>query len=271
MASNQIPDEIQQIQSAYRRRILECWNIQPGARVLEVGCGQGDMTAVLADAVGPNGHVVATDIATREYGSPQTLGEATDLIMQSELGERISFVFNCFVSDRQMGFWDFGYGVMAHCSWYFTNPLDLKYELAGLHYACKNLCFAEWDSVPHSMEQLPHYLAIQIQGRIEAFQRTDIGNVRCPFSVKQIKEAIEASGWTITSSSAPDTSDLQDADWEIAACLAHSLDTARALNLPPNHLMLIESEIDLLRKIAKPSGNRPLNAVALLAQRSESS
>ncbi|WP_369679968.1 methyltransferase domain-containing protein [Lentzea flaviverrucosa] len=47
-----------------------------GARVLEFGCGQGDMTAVLADRAGPNGTVVGTDVAPRDYGAPVTEGQS---------------------------------------------------------------------------------------------------------------------------------------------------------------------------------------------------
>ncbi|MEI8282455.1 MAG: class I SAM-dependent methyltransferase, partial [Armatimonadota bacterium] len=70
MTNRPIPDEVQHIQTAYRRRILDCWNIPLGSRILEIGCGQGDMTAVLAEAVGPTGRIIATDIAGRECGSP---------------------------------------------------------------------------------------------------------------------------------------------------------------------------------------------------------
>ena len=38
------------------------WNIQPGWRILEVGCWAGDMSIILAAAAGEQGQVVAVDI-----------------------------------------------------------------------------------------------------------------------------------------------------------------------------------------------------------------
>jgi SAM-dependent methyltransferase len=43
-----------------RRLIREC-GIAPGMRVLDIGCGVGDVAMLLADAVGPAGKVVAID------------------------------------------------------------------------------------------------------------------------------------------------------------------------------------------------------------------
>jgi cyclopropane fatty-acyl-phospholipid synthase-like methyltransferase len=54
------PDE----QPKIRRLIAEA-RIGPGARVLEPGCGTGRLTAILADAVGPAGCVVALDISQK--------------------------------------------------------------------------------------------------------------------------------------------------------------------------------------------------------------
>ncbi|WAH42617.1 methyltransferase domain-containing protein [Alicyclobacillus fastidiosus] len=50
-----------------RRSFLDFTTIQPGMRVLEIGCGSGSFTfdAGLVDLVGPNGSVVATDPAPR--------------------------------------------------------------------------------------------------------------------------------------------------------------------------------------------------------------
>jgi cyclopropane fatty-acyl-phospholipid synthase-like methyltransferase len=43
-----------------RRLIREC-GIAPGMRVLDIGCGVGDVAMLVADAVGPAGKVVAVD------------------------------------------------------------------------------------------------------------------------------------------------------------------------------------------------------------------
>jgi SAM-dependent methyltransferase len=47
-----------------RRLIGEC-KIQHGMRVLDIGCGPGDVSMLLAEAVGPSGHVVAFDREAR--------------------------------------------------------------------------------------------------------------------------------------------------------------------------------------------------------------
>jgi SAM-dependent methyltransferase len=44
------------------RRNIEMLQIGPGARTLEVGCGNGSISAWLADVVSPGGHAVASDI-----------------------------------------------------------------------------------------------------------------------------------------------------------------------------------------------------------------
>jgi hypothetical protein len=53
----------------HRLQLVDFWAITPGARVLEIGCGQGDCTIVLADAVGEGGHVDALDPGAPDYGS----------------------------------------------------------------------------------------------------------------------------------------------------------------------------------------------------------
>ena len=44
-------------------RLLAMWNLKPGDRVVEPGCGSGRLTEHLARAVGNNGHVLAVDIS----------------------------------------------------------------------------------------------------------------------------------------------------------------------------------------------------------------
>lgn len=59
---------IQHSQTLHRLEILQHWDIPAGSKVLELGCGQGDCTAVLACAVGEQGEVVAVDPADLDYG-----------------------------------------------------------------------------------------------------------------------------------------------------------------------------------------------------------
>lgn len=59
---------IQHSQTLHRLELLQYWNIPTGFKVLELGCGQGDCTTVLASAVGEQGRVVAVDPADLNYG-----------------------------------------------------------------------------------------------------------------------------------------------------------------------------------------------------------
>src|SRR5215468_2005752 len=58
-----------------RRLIGEC-NIQSGMRVLDIGCGAGDVSLLLAEAVGPSGLVVAIDREARAVETVRSRAEA---------------------------------------------------------------------------------------------------------------------------------------------------------------------------------------------------
>lgn len=59
---------IQHSQTVHRLVLLQYWNIPTSSKVLELGCGQGDCTTVLASAIGEQGRVVAVDPAELDYG-----------------------------------------------------------------------------------------------------------------------------------------------------------------------------------------------------------
>ena len=58
-----------------RRLIREC-GIQPGMRVLDIGCGAGDVSLLLAEAIGPQGRVVAIDREARAVETARSRADA---------------------------------------------------------------------------------------------------------------------------------------------------------------------------------------------------
>lgn len=56
--------EFEPMEQQTLRQFFELWEITPGMRVLEPGCGAGRLTVMLADAVGPQGEVMACDLSS---------------------------------------------------------------------------------------------------------------------------------------------------------------------------------------------------------------
>ncbi|MEU0879346.1 methyltransferase domain-containing protein [Lentzea sp. NPDC005914] len=242
-----VPDpDIQVAQTTYRCALGREWRIPDGASVLEVGCGQGDMTAVLASLVGPNGRVVGVDVASPSYGSPVTVGQSAEHLLAGPLGSRISMRYETDVLSDDVGT---GYElvVLAHCSWYFASVDLLARTLSKLRSLGSRLCFAEWDPEPAHPDQIPHLLAVLAQDRMG---ETD-GNVRAPLTRATLLAALDRAGWQVEQVVDVDTSGLQDADWEIASAVKEAPDGLAK---------------DLLRQTARKSGNVPLPAYALTAR-----
>ncbi|MFD3513816.1 class I SAM-dependent methyltransferase [Streptomyces sp. NPDC058657] len=266
-AADHSPDS-QLSQTRHRAVLVSGWHIDPGATVLELGCGQGDMTAVLAEAVGPQGHVVAVDVADPSYGTPVTLGESAARLTAGPLGPRIDFRFGTDVLDPSVDFPErtFDHVVLAHCSWYFTSLGQLRDTLARVRPWARRLWFTEWDLTPASGDQLAHLLAVLIQGHIEAAGSRGPGNVRTPFSREGLLRLLPETGWTAEGSRPVDTEGLQDGDWEITACLDLAGTEERLSALPEPVRQLVLSQTDVLRALAKPRGNRTLAAYSVAAR-----
>src|SRR5690606_3148448 len=140
--------------------LVEAFGLEPGMRILEIGCGQGDTTVVLADAAGNGGFVLAVDIADPAYGAPITLGEATAAIAASPLGSRIDFKLQTDLLDLPED--SFNVAILSHSSWYFRNPAQLLAYFKKLRRMAKRICIAEWDVNFTRMEQRPHFAATAI-------------------------------------------------------------------------------------------------------------
>ncbi|MFB7915363.1 class I SAM-dependent methyltransferase [Streptomyces sp. NPDC056061] len=268
MAASDADPRVQLAQTRYRAELVSGWDVRAGASVLEIGCGQGDMTAVLAEAVGPRGRIVAVDIADPLYGAPVTLGRSAQRLKATPLGSRIDFRFGLDVLDESVAFSanEFDHVVLAHCSWYFASPEQLRGTLARIRRWARSLCFAEWDLEPRSADQLPHLLAVLVQGQTEAGGSRGEGNVRTPFSREALLRALPTTGWDVGPIRVVDTSALQDADWEIDACGRLLVDADRMAELPRAVRDLVLSQADVLRSLARDHGNTPLPAYALTAR-----
>ena len=205
-------DEIQQVQLQHRLELVKAFGIKKGMSILEIGCGQGDTTVALADAVGKDGRVIGIDIASRNYGAPFTLGQATDLIKKSALGERTKFHFemdfDTFASNEV-----FDIAVLSHSSWYFKRPEDLLRYFKKLRKMAKRICFAEWDLDFTYITQRAHFCAASILALYSNFVNND-GNIQNLFHKIQIQELLEKANFHIVKQCTVNAMYLQDAQWE---------------------------------------------------------
>ncbi len=205
-------DLIQQVQLQHRLELVAAFGIQKGMRVLEIGCGQGDTTVAIADAVGESGSVVAIDIASLDYGAPLTLGQATERIKKSSLGERIDFHF-----EMDFDFFEspipFDVAVLSHCSWYFKQPEDLLKYFKKIRGLAKQLCFAEWDLDFTCLSQRFHFCAVSILALHSNFVKSE-GNIQNLFHKTQILQLLQQANFEVVKQLTVDATFLQDGQWE---------------------------------------------------------
>ncbi len=222
MASSAHDAAVQAGQTRFRMTLVRDWQIAPGARVLEIGCGQGDTTAVLADAVGAAGRVTAVDPADPGYGAPVTLGESTHVLAEGPLGGRIEFRVPFDALDPANAFPDdaFDVVVLALCTWYFASLDEIAETLRRVRPWAPRLCLAEWELEPLELGQAGHLLAVLIRSRTEAGGHSSDANVRTPYTRGRLHELLGAAGWQVARETLVDTSELDDGRWEIESCLA---------------------------------------------------
>lgn len=263
------PTPQDQAQTRYRETLAAGWGIPAGARILEIACGQGDMSAVLAQAVGATGHVTGVDIASPDYGAPLTVGEATTLLKAGPLGDRLTFRFQTDLLDDAVTFPEdaFDAVVLAHGAWYFSNLEHLRATLSRVRQWAPRLYFAEWDLEPQTLAQIPHLVAVLLQGLIEGYHPNSAANVRCPFSRQQFHALLVEAGWEITHEFRADTGALQDGEWEVDLALHDALPTIDALPIPDHVRNQLRGQGDLLRALASRPEQRSLPAYALTAAR----
>ena len=260
---------IQKVQTKHRLKLAEFWDVKEGNKVLEIGCGQGDTTAVLAFLVGDTGVVHGIDIASPEYGSPLTLGESINYLKKSQIGNRIKVDFDVDILSPKIEFPEnyFDLIVLSHSSWYMKSDEELYDILKKLRRWGTTLCFAEWDTRIQSVEQYPHLLSVLIQAQYECYKTTSLSNVRTLFTPQDIKRIAETAGWTIVAEKSINSPDLQDGKWEIEQVLTNFQDELKMVdNMPPKMVTLINSQINLLESSIVTKEIKPMSTYAFTAE-----
>lgn len=217
------PFSVDEPQTIHRLAIVDAWKaIKADDKILELGCGQGDMTAVLASLIGPTGHVVALDPADPvNYGSPWTLQQAQDHLSASHLGPRIEWVHSDTMNYLEKSRLDgrlFDSVILAHSLWYFASPKVIDDTLVAIRKLAGSpkLLIAEYALESQHAEGLPHVLAALTQAALEAHKPESTSNIRTIASPRSLRETFKCAGWNIVLEEkiTPDVA-YQDGRWEV--------------------------------------------------------
>lgn len=268
MATSNQAYYVQMIQTKHRIKLVDFWGIKAGSKILEIGCGQGDTTAVLAYYTGEKGFVQGIDIGPPTYGSPVTLGESADYLIQSKLGKQIRIDFNIDILSPEVEFQEnsFDYIVFSHCSWYTKSASELLMIMEKVRKWGKQLCFAEWSTNINAIEQYPHLLSILIQAQYEAFKHNSESNVRTLITPHDIRAIAEQAGWQIIKDSIIDSPDLQDGKWEVDKVRTDfSSELSEIKNMPEKLKDLIRSEVSILELFLESRTIKPLSVYSFIA------
>ncbi|OQN98171.1 hypothetical protein B0A48_16003 [Cryoendolithus antarcticus] len=197
-----------------------------GSTVLEIGCGQGDTTIVLAHAVGSGGKVFALDPAPLDYGSPYTLEQAQGHLSASKLGDRIEWIRADPLEAAENGSLDgkdLKWVVLAHSLFYMSGE-DYVYRLLkaladyGKKHGGLELLFAEWGMKTSVPGAEAHLLAVKAQSA----QPLRGGNVQMSLEPAKIAELAKKAGWVVEREAWVEAPQMDDGDWEVSA--AKSMD-----------------------------------------------
>ncbi|KAJ5109184.1 hypothetical protein N7456_005859 [Penicillium angulare] len=254
-------------QVEHRLALLRSWKIPQGSKVLEIGCGQGDCTLLLADLVGENGHVTAIDPASLDYGAPMTLGEAQAQLKASPLGNRITFKQATVEEFCQSNDETYDCAVFARCLWYLSSPDMILSMLRSLQGRVRRVLIAEFLlDIQGDSAVLPHMLAVISLADINIGQPSDPwtgnDNVQSICSPKMICEMGRQAGWELEMESTIQAAEgLEDGRWEVGHVLSEKY-AARVESLTPEPRRVYAKM--LLDAVKQSTAAQPLATVKAL-------
>ena len=139
------------LQEPVMRRAIHALDLPPGSQGLDVGCGIGLQAIMLAEAVGPGGHVTGIDL------SPEFLVYARSIAEKAGISEQVSFQegdMNNLPFDDDTFDWLWS----ANCAGYAPGePLPLLKELARVVKPGGSVIILAWSS----QQLLPGYPVLE--------------------------------------------------------------------------------------------------------------
>ncbi|MGB8648384.1 MAG: class I SAM-dependent methyltransferase [Anaerolineae bacterium] len=269
-AQRDIRERVPQI--THRMALVESWDPEPGARILEIGCGQGDTTAVLASVIGETGKVIAIDKAPPDYGLPP-LSEAHKAIKSSTFADRIEFRLSTDLLSPQISFRDgeFDLAIFSHCSWYLSTPRELFRLFSRVRPWAKRLGYAEWDIVPQNIMQVPHMMAALLQVNIKALcPEIEEWNIRSLIIPEEARRMAEQAGWRIVEERELDTSALmwdgKGLEIHMALKLSEQFIRTDNFQIPDFARDFISAQARMLEQFATHGNQMSLNTYSFLAE-----
>lgn len=203
-------------QTAHRLQILKHSALKDGDEIIEIGCGQGDCTSVMA-LLYPNSHITAIDPASLDYGSPETLGEAHQRIKSYEFGNRITFLQT--TPEKHLATVEDGtyhVAVLCHSLWYFPDREKVQGTMEALRRKAKRMFVAEWALESSSSEAEVHRTVALARGLCEAHIPDSDLNIHTTLSPNDFKNCAVAAGWSLRSEeSITPSAELEDGRWEV--------------------------------------------------------
>jgi SAM-dependent methyltransferase len=239
-------------QTRHRLNILERFDVPPNSQVLEIGCGQGDMTAVLASVL-VNPHIDAIDPAPLDYGKPETLGQAQARLSSLDIGPQISFHQSgpiSWLEEKEQDTYDAA--VLCHCLWYFASVEEVRNVFKAARGKAKRLCIAEWALQAQANNGHTHVLTALARATCESHIPDSTQNIRTPLHPVQIKKIAEEVGWSSVQEEtwAPGPG-LEDAKWEVNMLLKNDgrdfLERARSAIAEERVHILLESMLEAVK------------------------
>lgn len=222
------PIQISQIK--HRLQLLLTWfggwerakEALAGKTVVEIGCGQGDMTVVLAHMVAgagavssKGGKVIAIDPAPLDYGSPYTLGDSQAALSASRVGRNIEWIAKDPVDHLPGLQTPPAFIILAHSLLYLPSAEYLSSLLRSCRDAASRdtrLLLAEWGMRASTPAAESHVLAVKAQME----SPTPGGNIRLFLDPERIKSLIGETRWQLEGEDWIQTPDLHDGEWEVA-------------------------------------------------------